>query len=149
MPRRRARRAALALMVAGAVLAGAGCGGDDDDTGLSGSGSGSAAASGEGEVPDDLVVLEGDEVEVQALDNTFRPQNVQVAPGTTVTWTNVGRNDHDVLPAEGDDWGVEVEGFTPGDTYSQTFDDPGVYDYYCSIHGTATAGMIGTVVVAE
>ena len=143
----RRRRAALALtallLAAGGAAA---CGGDDD-----GGDGGLASGDGDGEVPtgvpDDVVVLDGSEVDVQALDNTFRAQNVQVRPGTTVTWTNVGRNEHDVLPVEGDAWGVEVDGFQPGDVYSHTFGDPGVYHYYCSIHGTTTAGMIGAVVV--
>lgn len=143
MTRRRTVLSSLTVLLA---LAGAAaCGDDDGDAGdLSGSGDGGTA-----EVPDDVVVLDGDDVAVAAIDNTFRPENVQVAPGTTVTWSNDGRNDHDVLPAEGDAWGVEVDGFQPGDEYSYTFDEPGVYDYYCSIHGTKTAGMIGTVVVAE
>ena len=29
------------------------------------------------------------------------------------------------------------------------FTEPGVYDYYCSIHGTTTAGMVGSVTVAD
>ncbi|HEX6417349.1 MAG TPA: plastocyanin/azurin family copper-binding protein [Acidimicrobiales bacterium] len=148
MRRPRALLTLLALLLA---VAGAACGGGD------GGGEGLSSRGGEGGdgddvpsgVPDDVVVLEGAEVDVQALDNTFRPQNVQVRPGTEVTWTNVGRNDHDVLPAEGDAWGVEVEGFSPGDVYSHTFDEPGVYHYYCSIHGTSTAGMIGAVVVED
>jgi hypothetical protein len=141
---RPAARLLLALLLAAGL--GTACGGGDDgDTDLSSSGDDGSEA----EVPDDVVVLEGDEVTVKALDNFFRPENIQVAPGTTVTWTNDGRNEHDVLPAEGDDWGVEVEDFAPGDTYSFTFESPGVYDYYCSIHGTKTAGMVGTVVVAE
>lgn len=144
MQRRRVALSALAvLLCAGTAI---GCGGDDDesgDGGLSSDDGGDAAA----DVPDDVVVLEGTEVEVQAIDNSFRPQNIQVEPGTTVTWSNDGRNEHDVLPTEGDDWGVEVEDFEPGATYEHTFDDPGVYDYYCSLHGTKTAGMIGTVVV--
>jgi plastocyanin len=72
-----------------------------------------------------------------------------VRPGTTVVWTNRGRNEHDVLPAEGDGWGVEVEDFQPGDVYRHAFDEPGTYHYYCSIHGTTTEGMVGAVVVAE
>ncbi|MFO7281433.1 MAG: plastocyanin/azurin family copper-binding protein [Thermoanaerobacterales bacterium] len=140
---RPAARLLLALLLAAGL--GAACGGDDGDTDLSTGGDDGSEA----EVPDDVVVLEGDEVTVKALDNFFRPENIQVAPGTTVTWTNDGRNEHDVLPAEGDDWGVEVEDFAPGDAYSFTFESPGVYDYYCSIHGTKTAGMVGTVVVAE
>lgn len=147
MRRRRAALALLALLlaVAGAAACGGDDGGDGGDGGLaSGDGDGGDVPTG---VPDDVVVLDGSEVDVQALDNTFRAQNVQVRPGTTVTWTNVGRNEHDVLPVEGDAWGVEVDGFQPGDVYSHTFDDPGVYHYYCSIHGTTTAGMIGAVVV--
>jgi plastocyanin len=93
--------------------------------------------------------MDGADVQVSSIDNNFRAENIQVAPGTTITWTNDGRNQHDVLPVEGDAWGVEVEGFQPGDDYEHTFTEPGVYHYYCSIHGTTTAGMIGTVVVAE
>ncbi|HEX6568668.1 MAG TPA: plastocyanin/azurin family copper-binding protein [Acidimicrobiales bacterium] len=139
MIRRRVALAALAVLLA---AGGAACGGDDDSAAGDDGGSGDDA-------PGDVVVLDGSEVEVQSLDNTFRPQAIQVAPGTSVTWTNDGRNEHDVLPVEGDDWGVEVEEFQPGATYEHTFDRPGTYDYYCSIHGTTTAGMIGTVVVAD
>lgn len=151
-----ARRTALALLAlmlaAGGVAA---CGGGDDagSDGAADAGEGDGMASdGEsaaGDVPDDVVVVDGTTAAVQSLDNTFRAPDIQVRPGTTVTWTNDGRNEHDVLPVEGDAWGVEVEEFQPGDSYQHTFSEPGVYDYYCSIHGTTTAGMVGTVVVAE
>ena len=107
------RRTAVTL--AGLVLAAAGlaaCGGDDG-----GGGGASGLGSGEGggsDVPDDLVVVEGTEVTVTALDNSFRAAGIEVRPGTTVTWENKGRNDHDVLPVEGGGWGVEVEGFAAG-----------------------------------
>ena len=141
---RRAVRVTFSLLLAGGVLLAA-CGDDDEDAGrLAAEGDGPAA-----EVPDDVVVMEGTDVRVESLDNTFRPPNIQVEPGTTVTWTNDGRNEHDVLPVEGDAWGVEIADFQPGDEYQHTFDEPGVYDYFCSIHGTTTAGMIGTVVVDE
>jgi plastocyanin len=141
---RRTVHVTFSLLVAAGVTLAA-CGGDDDDEGgLTRGGDGAAA-----EIPDDVVVIEGTDVRVQSLDNTFRAPNIQIRPGATVTWTNDGRNEHDVLPAEGDAWGVEVADFQPGDEYRHTFDQPGVYDYFCSIHGTTTAGMIGTVVVAE
>jgi plastocyanin len=155
MHRRHVAHAALAVLVA--VGGATACGGDGDAAaavdeaggggGLSSSGDDGSAPHGE--VPDDLVVMDGAEVAVTSLDNTFRAENIQVAPGATVVWTNKGRNDHDVLPVEGDDWGAEVDDFKPGDVYEHTFDGPGVYSYYCSIHGTTTAGMVGTVVVAE
>lgn len=32
-------------------------------------------------------------------------------------------------------------------TYTRDFSTTGSYDYYCSVHGTATSGMRGTVAV--
>jgi plastocyanin len=145
---------ALLLTAAGVAGCGGGAGGSDggSEGGLSSSGTGDDGAgdsADDAELPDDLVVMDGTDVRVSSLDNTFRVENIQVAPGTSVTWTNDGRNEHDVLPVEGDAWGVEVEGFQPGASYEHTFTEPGVYHYYCSIHGTTTAGMVGTVVVAD
>ena len=89
----------------------------------------------------------GESVDVQAIDNNFRPEQVEISAGTEVVWTNAGRNEHNVIPVEGDDWGVPTEEFVPKDVYSHVFTTPGTYAYYCSIHGTAEAGMIGTIVV--
>jgi plastocyanin len=133
------------VLVAGSLAA---CGGGDD----SASGVGGLSASGgssDGSIPEDVVVIDTDPAEVTALDNSFRPENIEVAAGTEVVWTNKGRNEHNVLHVEGDDWGVEVDDFQPGAVYSHTFDEAGVYRYYCSIHGTTDAGMIGTVVVTD
>jgi plastocyanin len=144
------KRAAVAI--AGLLLAGglvAACGGDDSgDDGLSTSGD-SAAGGTDAEAPDGAVVIDTDPAPVTALDNSFAPEDIQVKVGTEVVWTNKGRNEHNALHVDGDDWGVEVDDFQPGDVYSHTFDEPGVYRYYCSIHGTTDAGMIGTVVVTD
>jgi plastocyanin len=86
-------------------------------------------------------------IPVIALDNSFRPQLVEVSVGDEVLWENRGMNEHDVLYVEGDEWGVEVEDFQPGDIYAYVFTKPGEYRYFCSIHGTEDVGMIGTVVV--
>jgi plastocyanin len=119
-----APRTALLLMAALAVAI-AGCGDDDEP----------------------VTLVEGVTVDVQAIDNTFRPAEVEVAAGTEVVWTNDGRNEHNVLPVEGEDWGVEADAFAPGDDYSHRFTEPGTFDYYCSLHGTTTKGMVGTIVV--
>lgn len=155
MPRRPSARRHRLRLVAGALglaLAGtiaAGCGGGGD--GGTGGGAGlSAGADGpSGKVPKDVVVVPGDHVWINALDNTFRVADVQIKPGTTVTWINKGHNDHDVMPVRGDTWGTKVNGFGPGASYSTRFDRPGVYPYYCSIHGSKTKGMVGTIVVAD
>jgi plastocyanin len=132
------------VLVAGSLAA---CGGDADsaggDAGLS-----TSDGSPDGSVPEDVVVIDTNPAEVTALDNSFRPENIEVLAGTEVVWTNKGRNEHNVLHVDGDDWGVEVEDFPPGASYSHTFDEAGVYRYYCSIHGTTDAGMIGTIVVS-
>ncbi len=132
------------VLVAGSLAA---CGGDDDSTGGDG-GLSTSGGSSDDSVPEDVVVIDTDPAEITALDNSFRPENVEIAPGTEVVWTNKGRNEHNVLHVDGDDWGVDVDNFRPGATYSHTFDEPGLYRYYCSIHGTTDAGMIGTIVVS-
>lgn len=110
-----------------------------------------AGADGETtEVPSDTVPTvepTGVVVPVIALDNTFRPEIVEISVGDEVLWENRGLNEHDVLHVEGDDWGIEVEDFQPGDVYSHVFTEPGEYRYYCSIHGNTEVGMVGTVVV--
>jgi plastocyanin len=132
------------VLVAGSLAA---CGGDVDSAGDDG-GLSTSDGSSDDSVPEDVVVIDTDPAGVTALDNSFRPENIEVAPGTKVVWTNKGRNEHNVLHVDSDDWGVEVDDFQPGATYSHTFDEPGVYRYYCSIHGTTDAGMIGTIVVS-
>jgi plastocyanin len=98
------------------------------------------------------------------LDNSFRPVDFEIAAGTEVMFDNRGRNDHNILPDTVKDdagltallasdtsptaWGVASPDFVPGDTYSHLFNVPGVYKYYCSIHGAPGAGMYGTLTVS-
>ncbi len=87
---------------------------------------------------------------IKALDNNFLPGALTIEAGTEVVWDNIGRNDHDVTPVDdlaAATWGVKADAFAPKDTYSHVFDQPGTYAYFCTIHGTAKAGMIGTIVV--
>jgi plastocyanin len=124
----------MALVVAFAVA----CGGDDGDVG---------GAGGEG-APPDATLLEGDAVQLNAVDNSFQPEAAKVAAGTEVTFVNQGNNDHNVVPEDEDaDWAIDAEEFHPGDEVSYTFEDPGTYRFFCSIHGTIDAGMPGVLVV--
>jgi plastocyanin len=95
----------------------------------------------------DAVEATGVVVPVVALDNTFRPQAIEIHVGDAVEWENRGINEHNVLSIEGDGWGVQVDDFQPGDVYRQVFSEPGEYAYFCSIHGNETVGMVGTVTV--
>lgn len=90
----------------------------------------------------------GKTVEVIALDNTFRPDTIEIVVGSTVRWENRARNDHNVLAVD-DSWGASTGDFLPGDVYSFVFLESGTFAYYCSIHGTTEAGMVGQVVVTS
>ena len=129
------RRAVVTVLVLGSAAPLAGCGGD----GASASGDTSTT---EAAAPTGVVVP------VVTLDNSFRPQALEVHVGDAVEWENRGNNEHNVLSIEGDDWGVQVTEFQPGDVYTHVFTEPGEYAYYCSIHGSEQAGMVGTITVA-
>ena len=72
----------------------------------------------------------------------FAPTPLTVAPGTTVTWTNSDEEPHTVMSADG---GLTFKSpaLDTDDKFSFTFDKPGTYKYFCSIH----PHMVGTVIV--
>lgn len=71
----------------------------------------------------------------------FDPASLDVAAGTTVTWTNQDSTQHTVTAADGS---FESGAIAEGGTFSQTFDTPGTYAYACRFHPT----MKGTITVA-
>ncbi|MFZ0544228.1 MAG: plastocyanin/azurin family copper-binding protein [Candidatus Promineifilaceae bacterium] len=90
---------------------------------------------------------EPEEVSVSIVDFTYEPVELTITPGTTVIWNNVGDFDHSATADDGS-WDTEV--FGPGGSKSITFDTPGVYQFYCQLHGTPDGnGMVGTVIVTE
>ena len=98
---------------------------------------------------DDVELVEGVTENVDAVDNSFQPEELTVQAGTEIVFTNRGRNDHNVIPADPDeDWEIPVDDFKPRSEGTPVrFTEPGTYDYFCSIHGTATAGMTGSITV--
>jgi plastocyanin len=121
----------------------AGCGNSDDDDGggndaqnteqpaeqgSAGGGGGADAGSGGGA----KVSMEGIK---------FNPASVTVKAGDTVTWTNNDSVGHDVT---GDNFKSGGSGgLQNGDTFAQTFDKKGTFDYVCTVH----PGMEGSVTV--
>ena len=89
----------------------------------------------------------------------FDPIGLQVAPGTTVRWSNRDRtNSHTAtayhpsvmqrpmrIPEGAAAWDSGY--LLPGETFSVTLREPGVYDYYCLPH--EQAGMVGRIVVGR
>lgn len=88
-------------------------------------------------------------VEIDARDNSFSPRIRKVAPGTRIRFVNVGRNDHNVIPVSGDheELYVTSDELAPDAEAVVRLTEPGTYRYYCSIHGTKKAGMIGKIEV--
>lgn len=75
-------------------------------------------------------------------DAGFRPSALVAAPGTEVTWVNLGRNRHTVTAAD-DAFGSGA--LAPGAAFRLTAPAaPGVYAYHCAFHGY----MRGTLTVS-
>lgn len=85
---------------------------------------------------------------VDARDNDFVPQFIEVKKGTKVTFDNSGQNRHNVLAADSGSFeDIQVDQFDPGMSASRTFDKAGTYGYFCSLHGTKNKGMYGAIKV--
>jgi plastocyanin len=84
-------------------------------------------------------LAQGSELRVDAKDYWFEPTYRTVPVGTTVTWVNGDDESHTVT----NDLGLFDEEIWPGDTWSYTFTEPGVYFYYCQPHDW----MIGEITV--
>jgi plastocyanin len=81
------------------------------------------------------------EAAVSIKDFAFHPDSITVPAGGSITWTN-----DDTVPhtATGNDRSVLQSGtIKPGESFTQTFDTAGSYDYFCEFH----AGMKGKIVV--
>lgn len=72
---------------------------------------------------------------------SFNPGSTTVNKGTTVVWTNNDSAGHTVTADQGA--GPASGLLNPGETYSYTFNEPGTFNYHCSVHPS----MKGTVTV--
>jgi YVTN family beta-propeller protein len=70
---------------------------------------------------------------------TFNPQEAVIAPGETITWSNDDGAPHAIAFKDG---AAGSETLFPGKKFSRTFDRPGTYEYYCSIHAYMTGRII-------
>ncbi|MER9674932.1 plastocyanin/azurin family copper-binding protein [Mesorhizobium sp. M0208] len=89
----------------------------------------------------------------------FDPIGIVIKPGQTVRWTNLNPgNSHTTtaynpanferplrMPKAAKPWDSNY--LLPNETFSVTFTEQGVYDYYCIPH--EHAGMVGRIIVGE
>lgn len=98
-------------------------------------------------------VLEGEDVTLNMYDNRFEFTEVRIPVGGSVDFYGAGRNPHNAVAADGS-WSTEdvfgsLEQYE-GDSAVITFDQPGTYVFFCTLHGNAEgAGMAGTLIVEE
>jgi len=84
----------------------------------------------------------------------FNPTALTITHGATVTWQNDSGVIHNVTwvtaagrtAAVAGDGAGDIDNFGAG-SHSRMFNTPGTYDFYCTIHGSPTAGMHGTLTV--
>lgn len=72
----------------------------------------------------------------------FEPQEVQVSPGTKVTWTNKDSAPHNVQDLSDLNTPISKD-LAEGEKFSITYEKPGSYPYVCGLH----TYMTGTVKV--
>lgn len=134
----------LACVALGVVVAG--CGNSDDDDGGGNDAQNTeqpaeqgSAGGGGGADDADAGSAGGAKVSMEGI--KFNPASVTVKAGDTVTWTNNDSVGHDVT---GDNFkSGDSGGMQNGDTFAQTFDKKGTFDYVCTVH----PGMKGSVTV--
>jgi len=83
----------------------------------------------------------GIKTDVEIKDFTFNPGTTTIPAGTTVIWTNNDSTDHTVESTSGNELDSGI--IAPGETFAHIFNDPGTYEYHCSLHTT----MVGSIVV--
>jgi amicyanin len=74
---------------------------------------------------------------------SFKPKDIKVKVGTTVTWTNNDGVQHNVVSDNGGD-GPNGPLLAKGASYSYTFKKTGTFDYHCNPHPDMKASVIVT-----
>jgi plastocyanin len=103
-------------------------------------------------IENDVIVLEEEEVVSENLNSSvlipngnfdiantgfYIPLNLEVTIGTTVEWINDDSVPHTIQSQ--DEYGTIIGLFNSaplktGETFEHTFDESGIYSYYCSLH---------------
>lgn len=127
------RRALLSSLGTATVVAMAGCAG--------GNGGGAATTT----------ASDGDAaVTVEMVNTSFEPRKAEVSVGSTVKWVNKDAFQHDVTSAQFSSGATQwdfAKTLSEGQTATYTFQNPGIYEYRCTIHGKNT--MCGVVLVGD
>jgi len=78
-----------------------------------------------------LSAAPADNAQVAIAKFAYGPQEITVAPGTTVVWTNQDETPHTVTSK---DKSFASKGMDTGDTFGHTFATEGDFGYICTVH---------------
>lgn len=78
-------------------------------------------------------------VEVKIDNFSFSPATLEIKAGTTVTWTNADDIPHTVVS---NDKIFKSKVLDTDQKFTFTFDKPGAYPYFCSLHPKMTAKVV-------
>jgi plastocyanin len=78
-------------------------------------------------------------IKISIVNFQFTPAEVTIAPGESVTWVNDDGAPHGL---EYHDGSAGKDLLLPGASYNRRFDQPGTYDYNCSVHPYMTGRVI-------
>jgi plastocyanin len=96
-------------------------------------------------------------INVDMEDNFYSRDVTRIGVGDTVNFRNRGVVPHNAIDVEGTwstglaDGGDLLDLQDPGESVAITFEEEGVYTYYCSLHATSDGqeGMVATLVVGD
>ena len=72
----------------------------------------------------------------------YAPSISRVAAGTWVTWSNNGQDAHTVTAVDGS---FDSQNLDPSEGFSWFFDQPGTFQYVCTLH----PWMVGKIIVGD
>jgi plastocyanin len=134
------RRFLAAAATTTPLLAGCTGGSGDGGDGSGGGGGGAEATTTATPTPTETTT-EGEPADATVEIQLFRfgPQKVRIEPGQTVRWSNLQGTEHVVKSARFTDdatgWEFESEPFGQGESVTYTFEEQGIYTYFCGLHG--------------
>ena len=93
-------------------------------------------------------VVAGEFAQVEVRNNTFVPNSVTINTGGSVLWVWPQEAlQHNIAPVPPGTKPSSTQVRNGPTSYEEVFSQAGTYRYFCEVHGTATSGMNGQVVV--
>lgn len=82
----------------------------------------------------------GDAVTVEIADFAFGSGTITIPVGGSVTWTNLDAAPHTATAMDRDL--LQTGTLNQGESFTQTFDTPGTYEYFCEFHPNMSGVLI-------